>query len=66
MEDVMRIKSRPLSEADIASVKAVKEAGNAFVNALRENEYPGGQRQLALAITNAEQSVMWAVKGITG
>jgi hypothetical protein len=64
MEDVMRMTPRKLSEEDVKAMNAVKQAGNAFVEQLKLYAHPG--RELSLAVTNAEQSVMWAVKGITG
>lgn len=64
MEDVMRKQSRALSEEDIKALNAVKDAGNAYVDTLKHFAHPS--RELSLAITNAEQSVMWAIKGITG
>lgn len=64
MEDVMRVKARKLTDEEILAVKGVKEAGNAFVAELKS--YVHVSRELSVAITNAEQSVMWAVKGITG
>lgn len=64
MEDVMRKQSRALTEDDVFAINAVKDAGNAFVATLKEFAKPS--RELSLAITNAEQSVMWAIKGITG
>lgn len=64
MEDVMRVKNRQLTPEEVLAVKAVKEAGNKFVAELKD--YVHVSRELSVAITNAEQSVMWAVKGITG
>lgn len=64
MTDVMRLEPRKLTAEDIAALNAVKTAGNDFVALLKRYTHPG--RELSLAITNAEQSVMWAVKGITG
>lgn len=67
MDDVMRVKTRALDATDIANVNAIKEAGNVFVAAIKEagrNSFPN--RELSVAITNAETAVMWAVKGVTG
>lgn len=64
MTDIMRQQTRDLTGPEIEAVHAVKGAGNAYVEVLKQFIHPG--RELSLAITNAEQSVMWAVKGITG
>lgn len=44
---------------DVADIKALGDAFIAKCKAIDSN------RELSLAITNAEQAVMWAVKGIT-
>ena len=43
---------------------AIKDAGAAMLSAFDRYCQPG--RETSLARTNAEQAVMWAVKGITG
>ena len=40
----------------------LKDLGAAFINACNAI---GKSRELSLAITNAEQAVMWAVKHVT-
>ena len=40
----------------------LKDLGAAFIT--KYNDL-GGSRELALAVTNAEQAVMWAVKHVT-
>jgi len=62
--NVVRHEYRVLSEPEKLAMKAVKDAGLAFLETLDKYCQPG--RETALAKTNAEQSVMWAVKGITG
>ena len=53
---------RVLSDAEKATMVELKDIGAAFIakcNAI------GKSRELSLAVTNAEQAVMWAVKHIT-
>ncbi len=53
---------RVLSDDEKAQMVALKDLGAAFIAKCQEI---GGSRELALAITNAEQAVMWAVKHVT-
>lgn len=53
---------RVLSDEEKAQMVALKDLGAAFI--LECNKI-GGSRELSLAITNAEQAVMWAVKHVT-
>jgi hypothetical protein len=62
MIDTARQTPRVLSDDEKRRVEKVKTDGNYFINSLRECP---PSRELSLAITNAEQAVMWAVKGIT-
>lgn len=64
VNNTVRHQYRVLSEPEKAAITAVKDAGLAFIEALDKYCHPG--RETALAKTNAEQAVMWAVKGITG
>ena len=53
---------RVLSDAEKATMVELKDMGAAFIakcNAI------GKSRELSLAVTNAEQAVMWAVKHVT-
>lgn len=53
---------RVLSDQEKADMVELKDMGAAFIekcNAL------GRSRELSIAITNAEQAVMWAVKHVT-
>ena len=53
---------RVLSDIEKQQMVDLKDAGAAFIAKCQEI---GGSRELALAITNAEQAVMWAVKHVT-
>lgn len=53
---------RVLTDEEKQQMVDLKDLGAAFIakcNAI------GGSRELSLAITNAEQAVMWAVKHVT-
>lgn len=53
---------RLLTDAEKEQMVALKDIGAAFIE--RCNSM-GKSRELSLAITNAEQAVMWAVKHVT-
>jgi len=53
---------RVLTDEEKADMQTLKDLGLAFIdkcNAL------GKSRELSIAVTNAEQAVMWAVKHVT-
>lgn len=54
---------RELARHDFALIKEIKETAEKLARLM---ESQGGSRYTSLAITNLEQSVMWAVKAITG
>lgn len=60
--NVVRHAYRVLSDEEKAQMLALKDLGAAFIAKCQEI---GGSRELSLAITNAEQAVMWAVKHVT-
>lgn len=60
--NVMRHEYRVLSDDEKVAMKALKDAGLALVELI---DSFGASRELALAKTNAEQAVMWAVKHLT-
>lgn len=53
---------RVLSEAEKAQMVALKDLGAVFIAKCQEI---GASRELSLAITKAEEAVMWAVKHVT-
>ena len=53
---------RVLSDEEKAQMVALKDIGAAFIAKCNEI---GKSRELSLAVTNAEQAVMWAVKHVT-
>lgn len=55
---------RVLSDEEKLAMVAVKDAGAALLNVF--DAYVQNGREKSLAVTNAEQAVMWAVKSITG
>lgn len=60
--NAVRHQYRVLSEAEKAQMVELKDLGAAFIAKCDEI---GHSRELALAKTNAEQAVMWAVKHVT-
>ena len=60
-EEFFRSKYKDLTEEQIAEVAAVKTKASELYDLYMKH----GGRLTSLAITNLEQSVMWAVKGIT-
>ena len=53
---------RVLTDAEKQQMLDLKDIGAAFIAKCQEI---GGSRELSLAVTNAEQAVMWAVKHVT-
>ena len=60
--NVVRHEYRVLSDAEKAQMLLIKDLGAELINACQDL---GQSRELSIAITNAEQAVMWAVKHIT-
>lgn len=60
--NTVRHQYRVLSDAEKAQMLKIKDAGQALIDIINET---GKSRELSLALTNAEQSVMWAVKHVT-
>lgn len=60
--NTVRHQYRVLSDAEKAQMLKIKDAGHALIDIINET---GKSRELSLALTNAEQSVMWAVKHVT-
>lgn len=67
MPDVFRKEYRPLDDLTKVKIKLLKEIAEnlheAFINC--ESVEGCDKRMMALAKTNLEQAVMWAVKAIT-
>lgn len=53
---------RVLTDAEKLQMVELKDIGAAFIAKCQEI---GSSREMSLAITNAEQAVMWAVKHVT-
>ena len=53
---------RVLNDVEKAQMTRIKDLGAAFI---AECQSTGSSREISLAITNAEQAVMWAVKHVT-
>ncbi len=63
MADAFRKEYRELTDEEKQSISTIKENASNLLHSIML--MPSGREQ-SLAITNLEQSVMWAVKGITG
>ena len=63
MTDHTRQTYKQLTDEQTKAMADVKAKGEAFIAAIKAG-CPAGREQ-SLAVTNAEQSVMWAVKGLT-
>lgn len=62
INNTVRHTYRVLSDEEKAQMVKIKDAGQALIDIINET---GKSRELSLALTNAEQSVMWAVKHVT-
>jgi hypothetical protein len=60
--NTVRHQYRVLSDEEKAQMLRIKDAGQALID---EINAAGKSRELSLALTNAEQAVMWAVKHVT-
>ena len=60
--NVVRHEYRTLSDDEKVQMKRIKDIGLELITAIDEQ---GQSRELSLAKTKAEESVMWAVKHIT-
>jgi len=68
MSDTFRKEYKPLSDIQKASVLFIKEIAEGLEKQLDEINDSGmsvDKRCMALAKTNLEQAVMWAIKAIT-
>ena len=62
VNNVVRHQYRVLTDAEKDQMGALKDLGLAFIE---QCDAIGSSRELALAKTNAEMAVMWAVKHVT-
>jgi hypothetical protein len=62
VNNTVRHQYRVLSDIEKAQMVALKDKGLDFIELCKAI---GTSRELSLAITNAEQAVMWAVKHVT-
>lgn len=67
--DTFRKEYKPLSDNQKTHMEIIKNTAalleQAFDNAVDPNERSEKSRCMAIARTNLEQAVMWAVKGVT-
>lgn len=62
----VRHQYRVLTDEEKAAMVEIKDAGAALLELVNQHVSAKAGREAALARTNAEQAVMWAVKGLTG
>jgi hypothetical protein len=62
VNNVVRHEYRVLTDAEKGQMKEIKDAGLDFIELCRGM---GNSRELSLAVTRAEEAVMWAVKHVT-
>jgi len=62
VNNTVRHQYRVLSDEEKQQMLDLKDLGLAFITKCEEI---GKSRELSLAVTNAEQAVMWAVKHVT-
>lgn len=62
VNNVMRHEYRVLTDDEKTAMKAIKDAGLAFLEGV---DLIGNSRELSLAKTKIEEAVFWAVKHIT-
>ena len=60
--NTVRHQYRVLTDEEKARMVRIKDACQALIDIINET---GRSRELSLALTNAEQAVMWAVKHVT-
>lgn len=69
MNDVFRKEYTPVTEQNQMHIGSIKSSAERLLedlnNAIDTTERSEASRCMAIAKTNLEQSIMWAVKGIT-
>jgi hypothetical protein len=65
MTDTFRKTYTPLDEKQLAQMDLIKTKAEELEALIRENTDPDNGRLMAVALTNLETAVMWAVKGVT-
>ena len=62
MSDPTRMEYKKLTEEEKEAIYQIKSAGLTLISIIRAT---GTSRELSLAVTKAEEAVMWAVKHVT-
>lgn len=65
MADTFRQEYRKLTDAELQSMKTLKQMAQDMEDYLNEMNTPNMGREIALAKTKLEEAIMWAVKGLT-
>jgi len=66
MSNPFRPTYRELNDAEQQQLLNIKEKASELLEEIEKNPHQEGARERALAKTKLEESVMWAVKSITG
>ena len=64
-QDTFRKEYKPMSPELQALLTTVKEAAEVLEKYFNDTTTPNNGREMALAKTKLEESIMWAVKGLT-
>lgn len=65
MTDTFRKEYKPLTDAQKHQMDVVKTLAATLEKAINDNSTPDNGREMAVAKTNLETAIMWAVKGLT-
>lgn len=63
--NIFRPVYRELTDIEKKNVEEIKEKANELYHLFPKTDGRGKNREVAVAMTKLEESVMWAVKGIT-
>lgn len=64
-KDTFRKEYKPLTDAQKDQMTAVKDIAESLEIVINGNTTPENGREMAVAKTNLETAIMWAIKGIT-
>ena len=65
MSDTFRKEYKPLREEKKTQMKHTKDLAESLESFINEHTTPENGREMAVAKTQLETAIMWAVKGIT-
>lgn len=65
MTDTFHKEYKPLTEEQKTQMIAIKGIAESLETAINESTTPQNGREMAVAKTNLETAIMWAIKGVT-